>query len=187
MKVNASPELSELRQGFGWGLALGIMMMILGIIAIAEPFFVTLAATFMFGWVLVLNGICRVIYAFRTRKAGIFLLKLLLGALYVAGGLLLMSDLLKGMLTLTLALGILIFVNGVLETFLAFQLRPAPNWGWILASGIAGVILGIFIGSEWPSNAVWVIGILVGTDLLTSGWWMLSVSLAARSALSQET
>jgi uncharacterized membrane protein HdeD (DUF308 family) len=67
---------------------------------------------------------------------------------------------------------------------MAFQLRPAPNWGWVLLSGVSGIILRILIWNQWPFNAPWVVGLLVGTSLLFDGLWIIMFSLAARTTLN---
>jgi uncharacterized membrane protein HdeD (DUF308 family) len=82
-------------------------------------------------------------------------------------------------------LGIVVFIEGAIEVVLAFQMRPDANWAWVLASGILSVILGVLIWSQWPSNAPWILGVLVGVSLLTTGLWTLIISLAARSRASQ--
>jgi uncharacterized membrane protein HdeD (DUF308 family) len=68
---------------------------------------------------------------------------------------------------------------------LAFQLRPASNWTWVLFSGIATIILGILIWSQWPFNAPWVLGLLTGISFFSTGIWKVMFSLAARSAINE--
>jgi uncharacterized membrane protein HdeD (DUF308 family) len=173
----------ELQTGYRWAVTLGIVMIILGVLAIAAPFYATLIATVIFGWVLIVSGIVHTIYSFQTRKAGNFFLKLLVSLLYLGAGIFILQSPVIGALSLTLALGIAILVSGVTQTIMAFQMRPAPNWGWVLASGIASIILGILISNRWPFSATWVIGLLVGVTLLFNGWWIILVSTSARSLL----
>ena len=85
------------------------------------------------------------------------------------------SNVFSGAIALSLILGITIFAQGALQVILAFGIRPARSWGWVLFSGILGIILGILIWSEWPFNAAWLIGLWVGISLLFNGIWMITL------------
>lgn len=176
----------ELWQSSGWCIAAGVLMIILGLVAITQPLFATLAVELLFGWVLLVSSIVQFFYAFQTRKAGQVVLKLLLSVLYLIGGILLLSKPLVGILTLTLVLGINIFVVSVVQVIMAFQMRPASNWGWVLFSGVSGIILGILIWSQWPFNAPWVVGLLVGISLFFDGLWIIMFSAASSRIALQE-
>jgi len=177
----------ELRRNCGWGIALGILISILGLLALANPILTAIAATLIFGWLFVVGGVFRIVYAFQTRQAGHFELKAFVGILSLVAGLLLVTNIVQGVQTLTLILGLSIFFQGVVQTFLAFQIRPAPSWGWILFGGILSVILGILIGAQWPSSARWAIGLLVGVTLLFDGAWIALFSLATRRTLDRSS
>lgn len=177
-------ETQNNRKSLGWSIALGILLIILGLLAIVFPIIATALVTIALGWIFLIGGILRTIYAFQTRSGG-FWLKLLLGILYIITGISLLSNIIGGAISLTLALGILIFIEGVFEVSLAFQLRPASNWSWVLVSGIATIILGILIWSQWPFNAPWVLGLLTGISFLSTGIWKVMLSLAARNVINQ--
>lgn len=157
------------RVGSGWFVGLGILMIVLGILAIARPLFASLAIELLLGALFVLGGIVQLIYAFRSHGAGSLALKVVLGLLYLAAGVLLLLNPLAGVVSLTLVVGIFFFIDGVLRVFLAFQVKPASNWGLVLLNGIITIILGILIWSQWPSNAPWILGLLVGIGLLVNG------------------
>ena len=89
-----------------------------------------------------------------------------------------------GLASLTFAIAIYLFVEGVLEFMLSFQLRPAPGSGWLLADGIITLVLAVMIWSTWPSSAAWVVGTLVGISMFFSGITRLMLSLAARRVLA---
>ncbi|WP_193197703.1 HdeD family acid-resistance protein [Nostoc sp. MG11] len=182
-----SEDINEARRGLGWSIALGIFMIVLGIGAIAEPFVATIAITFVLSWILLIAGIIRIVHAFQSRRKRSFWSKLLIGILYVIAGILLLSNIFGAALSLTLALGILFFVEGVFEVIAAFQVRPDPNWGWVLFSGIMAIILGILIMSEWPFSAAWVLGVFAGINFLLTGIWMIMLSLSIRSLSNQRT
>ncbi|MCL6436525.1 MAG: DUF308 domain-containing protein [Leptolyngbyaceae cyanobacterium HOT.MB2.61] len=98
---------------------------------------------------------------------------LLIGILYLVVGVLLLSNVFGAKLTLTLAFGWVILVQGIFEVITAFQLRPEQGWGWMLFSGVIAIILGILILYRWPLNAPWLLGLFAGISFLFSGVWMI--------------
>ncbi|PIG93561.1 HdeD family acid-resistance protein [Gloeocapsopsis sp. IPPAS B-1203] len=164
----------------GIGIVVGILLVIIGLAAIARPVYATIASTIAFGWIFIFAGIAQFIYAFGSRGAGQFVW-MLLSIFYFGAGIVVLTNILSGAIALTLILGITIFVQGVLQVLLAFDLRPVRNWGWVLFSGILGVILGILIWSEWPFNADWMLGLFIGITLLFNGIWMLILSSLPRA------
>ncbi|MHC5757080.1 HdeD family acid-resistance protein [Nostoc sp.] len=176
-----SENFRDTKANLGWSIVLGTLMILLGIAAIAEPFIATIAITVVFSWTLIIAGIVRIVHAFQSRHKRGFWTKLVVGILYAIGGILLISNIFGAALSLTLAFGIVIFTEGVLEVIAAFQMRRDPNWGWVLFSGIMAIILGIFILARWPVSAVWVLGAFVGINFLFTGVWMIVLPLAARS------
>ena len=180
----ASSELTQqVRKGAGWGIAIGIILLVLGFIAIARPLYATIASTVVFGWLFIVAGVAQFIYAFRSDGFGQMLWKVLLGILYLISGVYMVSNPMIGAMALTLVLGVTIFAQGAIEVILAFQLRPAPGWIIVLLGGIVGIILGVFIWSRFPYSADWLIGLWVGIHLLFSGAWILVLASTLRVAL----
>ena len=164
-----------------WLIAMAIFIISLGLLAILFPLLSTLTSALIFGWVFIGAGIGQLIYAFRSEGAGQVIWKLILGLLYLFSGILVVVNPLEGMLAFTLVLGITIFVQGMIQVVLSFQLRrTSANWGWILASGIVGIICGVFIWSSFPSSAAWLMGTWIGVNLLFDGIWMLTPHLEQR-------
>ncbi len=176
-----SENISEAKRGLRWSIALGIFMVLLGIAAIAEPFIATIAVTILFSWNLLIAGIVRIIHAVQTQRQKGFWPKLLVSILYIIAGIMLISNIFGAALSLSLALGIVIFFEGVFEVIEAFQVRPDPNWGWVLFSGIMAIILGILIVAQWPFSAAWVLGIFIGINFLLTGIWMIMLPAAIRN------
>jgi uncharacterized membrane protein HdeD (DUF308 family) len=172
--------MEALSRNWGWLLALGILMIILGAIAIAAPAVATIAVQFMLGWLLVISGIAEGIHAFMAQGWRGFLLELLSAVLYLAVGILLLVNPLEGALALTIVLAVFLIVEGIFKIITALRLRDHDGWGWLLASGIVSVILGVLIWAEWPASGLWVIGLLVGIQLLFTGWALVMLALAAR-------
>ncbi|PMB44486.1 hypothetical protein CEN39_28180 [Fischerella thermalis CCMEE 5201] len=177
--------INEVRQNLGWLIALGILMIVLGIAAIVEPFIATLAVARVLSWTFLFVGIVRTIYAFQSRRQRGFWLKLLIGILYVIVGIMLLSNIFGATLTLTLAFGWVILAQGIFEVIAAFQARPDPKWSWMLFSGIIAIILGILILYRWPFDAIWLLGTFTGISFLFSGAWMIIVPWAISNHLSR--
>jgi uncharacterized membrane protein HdeD (DUF308 family) len=182
-KVTASPDdvARQIRQATTWPIILGLLMIVLGIVAIGLPLLTSLTVALWLGWLLIGNAVIKVIYAIQTRKAGGIWLKLLLAALYLGAGIVLVINPLEGVITLTLLLGSFLIGEGLVELLLAIQLRSLANWGWLLFNAILTLLLGAFIWAEWPLDATWVIGLLVGLSFTASGFSRVMLSLAVRN------
>jgi len=162
---------SPIEQKPGWAVGLGILMIVLGIVAIAAPVLTSLAVNLVLGWLFIFGGIFQGIYTFRHhQRGGSLVLSLVLALIALIVGILLVANPLAGVLSLTLLVGIYFFVDGIFRVFLAFQLKPQPRWGWVLINGILAIVLGILIWSQWPFNASWLLGLLVGIGLLMNGF-----------------
>jgi uncharacterized membrane protein HdeD (DUF308 family) len=173
--------MEVLSRNWGWLLALGILMVILGMLAIGAPVVATIAVQFALGWILVVGGIAEGIHAFMAQGWRGFLLELLSAILYLAVGILLLVNPVGGALALTVVLAIFLIVEGVFKIIMAMRVRDHRGWGWLLASGILSLVLGVLIWSEWPASGLWVIGLLVGIQVLFTGWALLMLALAARA------
>jgi uncharacterized membrane protein HdeD (DUF308 family) len=172
--------MEALSRNWGWLLALGILMIILGVVAMAAPVVATIAIQVMLGWLLVISGIAEGIHAFMVKEWRGFLLELLSAVLYLGVGLLLLVDPLKGAVALTLILAVFLLVEGIFKIITALRVRDHRGWGWLLASGIVSVVLGVLIWAQWPASGLWVIGLLVGIQLLFTGWSLVMLALVAR-------
>jgi uncharacterized membrane protein HdeD (DUF308 family) len=164
-----------------WGalLALGIILVIIGILAISSPFFTTLATVFALGWLLIISGIAQLIYTFSIRKSGSFLEYALIGLFTLLVGILMIANPTSTAKALTLLLGAFFLAIGLFRILGAIVLRFA-NWGWVLVSGILAVILGILILIHWPVTALWVIGLFIGIDLLFTGLSFITASFTVK-------
>ena len=120
------------------------------------------------------------IFAFHSQSVGGFLWKLLLAVLYGFAGVYLLMNPVVGVASLTLLLAFFLFVEGILEIVLYFNIRRVAYAGWVLFDGIITLLLGFLIWAQWPSSSAWVIGTLVGISLIFSGISRLMLSLATR-------
>jgi len=172
--------LDAVRRHWIWFLALGILLLVLGLIALGSSLLATLVSVVLFGWVLVFSGIVHIVHAFRVHDWGGFLLGLLVGVLdLVVGGLLVMRPA-AAALTLTLVLAAFFIVGGLYQIIAALLLQ-LPQWWWALISGLISLLLGVLLWAEWPVSALWFIGFCVGIALIFRGWTWVMVALTARS------
>jgi uncharacterized membrane protein HdeD (DUF308 family) len=169
MTTDVTPNQTLPKPRLGSSPWIGVLLVGLGIAAIALPVVSTIFAETWIALILISAGAAKLAYAFQTRAAGGFVWKLLLGILYVATGAMLFFYPQTGILTLTLLLGSFLLTEAVFELILAFRLRPQPNWTWALGNGIVTLLLGGMIWFQWPFDAPWVIGTLVGFSILFSG------------------
>jgi uncharacterized membrane protein HdeD (DUF308 family) len=152
----------------------------MGVVAIGAPVVATIAVQFMLGWLLVISGIAEGIHAFMAQGWRGFLLELLSAVLYLAVGVLLLVNPLGGAVALTIVVAVFLIVEGIFKIITALRVRDHDGWGWLLASGIVSVVLGVLIWAQWPASGLWVIGLLVGIQLLFTGWALVMLALAAK-------
>lgn len=169
---------------WGWFFAFGILLIGLGIAAISAPLIATLTAELLFGWLLVISGIAHGFHAFKARNWKGSLLQILLGVFSITVGVMLLIYPLRGVLSLTLVLAIFFVAEGIAKIMMAVQLRSTPKWGWLLLSGLLAILLGALIWIEFPSTAAWVLGVLLGVDLVFSGVVLTMLALAYRSQVN---
>ncbi len=171
----------ELRRHSGWFLALGIILIILGIIALAYVVLATIVSVLVFGILLLIGGVIELIHAFRTHRWGGFFLHLLTGLLGIVVGWMFVRHPVAGALTLTLLLGAFFLVEGIFRLAGAFFLR-FPRWGWAVFGGMITGVLGILLLLQWPVSALWFIGLAIGIDMIFRGWAWVMLALIARRA-----
>jgi len=156
-----------------WCVILGIVMMLLGILAIGSPFVAGATATLFIGGIVLVGGLVELVHAAFAEawKSGVW--KFLGGFLALLIGAFLLFRPIEGMMALTLILSIFFVMDGIFRIMLGLQARPASGSGWILFSGIVTLLLGGFIWVQWPVSGVWAIGLLIGIRILFAGWGML--------------
>ena len=167
----------------GWYIAAAVLFIILGMFAIIEPGVAGLGVTLLVGWLLVFGAVMHFIAAFKGGGAKQVLFQVLIGILYLIGGLYFLTHTIMGVATLTLLLAGIILAEGVLELIAYFRLRKEGASGWMLLNAIITLLLGCLIWFHWPSSTVWAIGTLVGVNLLMTGITRLMFGLAARKLI----
>ncbi|MBA3957228.1 MAG: HdeD family acid-resistance protein [Parachlamydiaceae bacterium] len=158
----------------------GILFIILGLFAVALPAFFTLSIELFLGWLLLIGGIIQMYRTFTSTHTDSFYPFLIGSAASIVAGILLLAYPLTGIITLTLLLAVYFLVEGIAKMIVAMQWKPTTNWGWLFLSGVISVILAGLILSGFPGTAVWVIGLLVGINMLFFGWSLIALSLVQR-------
>lgn len=163
----------------------GILCLILGILAIALPIGTSFAITLILGWILIIGGIIHLIRTFRDGvHASSFWIALVGSLLAIVIGVLMLVYPLRGMMFLALILGIYFFFEGITEIALAVQFRKiTPSWGLLLFSGIIALILSFIIWYNWPITAFWIIGVLLGINLILLGISLIACAASRRALL----
>ncbi len=160
----------------------GIILVILGILAIALPLLATLAFTIIIGWVFLISGIIGLITTFWARQAPGFWWSLISALIAIAAGIVLLAWPISGSVSLTLLLIAFFIVEGIASIMYAIEHRAqlSGRWGWMLASGIIDLILAAIIFGGLPGTALWALGLLVGINMLFGGAALIGMALAAR-------
>lgn len=165
-----------------WFLAEGIILVILGLLAVLTPFVAGVAATLFIGWLFLFAGITGLIFTYKERAAPGFWWALLSSAIAVLAGLSLLSNPLVGLFSLTFVLIAYFLIDGVLTIMLGLGYRghSPVHWQWVVASGVIDLILAALLISGLPGTALWAVGLLVGIDLAFGGASIIAMALAAR-------
>jgi uncharacterized membrane protein HdeD (DUF308 family) len=163
-----------------WLTVMGIVFVILGVLAIAEPAVAGLAVAVFVGWFLILGAVAHAIGAFSGGGAGRIVWHVIVALVYFFGGIYFLTHPLLALGTLTLFLAIILVAEAIVEVAAYVATRGVPGSGWRLVNAVVTLLLGGLIWSSWPSSSVWAIGTLVGVNLLMTGFSRLMLGTAAR-------
>jgi uncharacterized membrane protein HdeD (DUF308 family) len=173
--------LERAHKNSAWLVALGILQIVFGVVILGAPLAGGLAVTLVIGMVMIFAGIARLVAAFAADSFGIGALAFLWGLLVVVTGFYIFTNPGVGLVTLTLVLSMLFFVNGLTECVAAFHVKPARGWGWMLTGGVVSILLAFMVWRQFPFSGIWLVGTLLGVNLLMSGMTTTMVGSAART------
>jgi uncharacterized membrane protein HdeD (DUF308 family) len=162
----------------------GIVLLILGVVAVAIPPLATLAFTIFFGWLILISGVVGLVTTFWMRQAPGFWWSLLSAILGIVVGVMLIASPAVGALSLTFVLIAFFLIEGAVSIMFALEHKRelSGQWGWMLLSGIIDLVLAAMILAGLPSTAAWAIGLLVGINMIFGGAAMIAMALHARKA-----
>jgi len=171
---------SDVRRVTGWSIALSILMIIAGLLAIASPFIAGMVVTRVVGWLLLFSGVLHFMYAFRGGGVTAVLWEILLAVVYAVVGFYILANPAIGLASLTFAIALYLFIEAILVFGESYMLRHESGSGWLLFNGIVTLLLAFMIMGNFPGSKIWAVGTLVGVSMLFSGISRLMVSSAVR-------
>jgi uncharacterized membrane protein HdeD (DUF308 family) len=172
--------LEPLRAKSGWIIALGIVYVIAGFVALGSVVFATVVTVFVVGIMMLIAGAAEVINAFQIKTWGKFLLWLLLGVLYIVAGFVTFENPLLAAAVLTLVLGFSLVASGIMRIALAFSMKEGMPWLWVAFSGVITLLLGLVILAHWPVSGLYILGLFLGIDLIFAGASWIGVGFGLR-------
>jgi uncharacterized membrane protein HdeD (DUF308 family) len=172
---------ATMRSSWGVIVIAGVLMVILGILAIGSTVVTTLATAVFLGILLLIAGVAQIASAFSapSRRDGI--LQFLIALLYLLAGWQLVARPFFGALAVTLVIGAVLIVVGLARLFSAFTVRP-PHWGWLALNGLVTVAIGLFLWAGWPLTGIVALGLFLGIELVISGIEWVIVGFRGRSS-----
>lgn len=179
-------DMERVRSARWWFMALGAVLVVLGTIAIVYPIATSVTISKLVGILLIVGAFTQGVHAIASWQWRGFFMHLAGAVVYLAAGLLLLTYSFGTVLTVTLLLGIYLFVAGVFKIINSFFAKPHGVSGWLLFSGLVDFVLGGLIWAAWPSDSAVVIGLLVGIDLIVSGWTMFILGATSRMMAEEE-
>jgi len=162
------------REVSGTSSAWGLLAVFLGLIAIFAPVLASAFIALLVGILMLTVGVVGIVYAFKAPSFGTGVWRFLFGGVGVVFGLAMMVYPGRGMMALTVLLGIFFAVDGILKIVFAFKARPEEGWGWVLFGGIVSVLMAVLIYAGWPITGMWAVGVFTGIWMLTMGLAMTS-------------
>jgi uncharacterized membrane protein HdeD (DUF308 family) len=172
--------LEPLRAKSGWIIALGIVYVISGLVALGSVVLATVVTIFVVGIMMLIAGAAEVINAFQIKTWGKFLLWLLLGILYIVAGFITFENPLLAAALLTLLLGFSLVASGIMRIVLAFSMREGMTWLWVALSGAITLLLGLVILAHWPVSGLYILGLFLGIDLVVAGASWIGIGFGLR-------
>src|SRR3954453_1503209 len=152
-----------------WYLIQGVLLIATGVLAIISPVLSSAAVVALLGWLLIISGVVQGLSLIGARHVPHFWLQLISVILAVLIGCLFLRDPAQGLVTIALLLIVFFMIEGISKVVFALTIRPFPNWGWVLASGLVGILLALILWANLPVTALWLVGVLLGINLISVG------------------
>lgn len=176
IEVMAVQVTQEMIRNWGWFLAFGIALLLLGIAAVVRSVAATVASMLFFGWLLVFAGLIQLVEAFMVGRWAGFFLHLLIAILFAITGLLMVKKPVISAEAATFLMSMFFLIAGLYQLFASLWAH-LPGWGWQALNGAIASVLGIMVLAQWPVSGLWAIGLFVGIDLIFYGWAWIALAL----------
>jgi len=164
-----------------WYLLEGVFLVIAGVLALVYPYVASVALVFLIGWILIISGVLQGIGLIGAKEVPHFWLQLISSVLAIVIGLLLLRNPNAGLLIMTVLLIVFFIVEGFSKIIFALNIRPVTGWVFVLLSGVIGVLLGVYLWRSMPLSSEWVLGILLGIQLICEGAALAFLAWMVRS------
>ena len=161
----------------------GILMVITGLLALIYPALASVAIVRLLGWVLIVSGIFQGIGLIGASEVPYFWMELLSAVLAIVIGVLLLRHTDAGLLFFSMLFLIYFMIEGLVKVIFAFIIRPFPNWGWVLASGLLGIVFALYLLANFSTISDWMLGILLGVLLVVEGTALSSLAWRVRQEI----
>jgi uncharacterized membrane protein HdeD (DUF308 family) len=171
-----------------WYLIQGVLLVIAGFLALVYPLIASVGIVYLLAWVLIISGILQGISLIGASNVPHYWLQLISAVLAILIGVLLLREPESGLLIMTVLLIVYFMVEGIAKVIFALTIRPFPNWGWVLGSGLVGILLALILWANMPLSAGWVLGLMLGLLLISEGAaltylaWHVRTSTAPKAA-----
>jgi uncharacterized membrane protein HdeD (DUF308 family) len=173
-------DLAPLRAKWGWIVALGVVYLVAGFIALGSVAMATEVSVLIVGIMMIVAGVSEVFNAFQVKGWGKFILWALVGVLYIVAGFVAFENPLLAAVLLTLVLGASLVASGIMRIILAFSMKRETPSIWVALSGVITLLLGLLILARWPINSVYILGLFLGIDLIMAGAGWIGIGLGFR-------
>jgi uncharacterized membrane protein HdeD (DUF308 family) len=180
--LQAGSDTAPLRAKWGWIVALGVVYLIVGFVALGSVVTATVASVLVVGVMMIIAGVAEVFSAFQIKSWSKFLLWALLGVLYIIAGFVTFENPLLAAALLTLVLGVSLIASGIMRIILAFSMKRETPWVLVLLSAVITLLLGLLILAHWPVSSLYILGLFLGIDLIMAGAGWIGLGLGLRRA-----
>ena len=174
----------KVKKASGWYIALGIGLILAGIVMIGRPLYAGVALTTLLGMLFIFAGVLYLLNTFMAMSAGGALFRILLGLINIGAGAWLLTRPIQGLQALTVVLGVALVLSGISKLMLARAMTGIPGTGGVLISGVMSILLAVLIFMRFPSSSEVVIGVFIGIDFIMSGWSLTMIAIRARAISS---
>ena len=188
MAVNKAenPETARLSRDFGWLAALGVILVLAGLVGLIYTGVATLTSMILFGWLLLIGGVVGLLHAVQARGSNFFWLGVVVAALNIAAGVVVIVRPEAAAAALTMFAALLFLTGGVFRLAGSLVVR-GPQFGWTLVQGAFGLLLGILVLASWPSSSKYVIGCFFSLGLLFDGLGLMATGFEGRKIVGMVT
>ena len=167
-----------------WYLIQGVLLVVAGVLALVYPFVASVAVVTLLAWILIVSGVLQGIGLIGASNVPHYWLQLISAVLAILIGVLLLRAPDSGLLIMTVLLIVYFMVEGIAKVIFALTIRPFPNWGWVLGSGLVGIVLAFVLWANTPLSADWVLGLMLGLLLICEGAALTTLAWHVRRAPS---